>query len=394
MARYETMEFRLGYTEVGPSYRGFARRDRVYRWIKHWTRGWDAVEPFLPWAEADRFGRDHRGRWDADVLVFADPVTEEPIRVPPNEDGLYPLRDLGRRPEVVEWVAVFPDWPAGPLDGPTIAGLLDTPLPKWLHPKNRQPVVDRLHVDADVPDLIDAVRLVRTEAARERLVYLLSSHRRAREAAAAVPLVLDLLESGPRDGPRPRYAEAVAELTRRSPAAVKPFTPRIEAAHFAEADETVRDWLETALQALGVRTAEGVFLDQARAALEFLAEEYGFEPPIATSDRVADSLTYRARAVAVEANQDRRDRHIDVHLWRLDEQGGMPAPVDDVELAAVRLPWWALTDLDETGDVDDVLAAAGRALRQRPDYLRGDLSRWETDVRRWLDRTANGESGT
>jgi hypothetical protein len=174
---------------------------------------------------------------------------------------------------------------------------------------------------------------------------------------------------------------------------VEPFTPRIEATHSAEADESVRDALDTALQVLGVHIAEGEFFDQARAALNFLVEDYGFDGPIATSDRAGDSLTYRGRALAVEASRDRRDRYIDVQLWRLDEQGGMPAPVDDGELVAMRLPWWALTDPD-TGDVDDVLAAAGRALRHRPDYLHGDLSRWNTDVRRWLDSPANGGLAT
>jgi hypothetical protein len=241
MARYRAMEFRLGYTEAGPSYRGFIRLDRPYRWIKHWTRGWDTVEPFLARPEAELFRADHRGWWDGDVLAFPDPVTGDPVRIEPNRDDLHPMRDLGRRPAVVEWVAVFPDWPAGRLNGPTIARLLDMPLPGWLHPKNRQPVIDRLHDHAEVTELIEALRLARTSYARERLAFLLSYHRNAGEAAAAsVPLILDLLQSASLNGLRRHYAEAVAELARRSPAAAQPFTPRIAQAHTGEADQATR----------------------------------------------------------------------------------------------------------------------------------------------------------
>jgi hypothetical protein len=388
MTRYQPMEFRLGYTEAGPSYRGFARRDLPYRWIKHWTRGWDTVEPFLARSEADRFRADHHGEWDGDVMVFPDPVTGEPVRVAPNPDRLYPMRDLGRRPDVVEWVAVFPDWPERDLDGATIARLLDTPLPRWLHSKNRQPIVDRLHDRAQAPDLIDALRLARTAFARERLVFLLSYHPRPGEAAGAVPLILDLLARATPDEPRASYADAVAELARRSRRTVRRFADRIETALTTEPDEAARDALAAALEALGVRSAEGAFIDSARTALDFLVGEFGFEGPVATADRFAESVTYCGPSLAVLASVDARDQQIDVDLWRLDEHGDLPAPLDDDELVAVRLPWWALVPDDEQNEADDVLSAAADALRRRPDYLRGDLGRWEDDVRQWLGRHA------
>ena len=97
-------------------------------------------------------------------------------------------------------------------------------------------------------------------------------------------------------------------------------------------------------------------------------------------------MTYRGPNIAVEASHERRDAYVDVNLVRLDDHGDLPAPLDDEELAAIRLPWWALTPADTTGDHDEVLPAAARALRQRPDYLRGDLTQWDTDVRSWRNR--------
>jgi hypothetical protein len=385
MGRYVPMEFRLGYAEDGPSYRGFARRDPLYRWIKHWTRGWDRIEPFLPRTEAERFRADHRGRWDGETLEFPDPVTGALTRVERNDDGLYPLRDLGRRPRIVEWVAVFPDWPADPLDGSTIARLLDTPLPSGMHTKNRQPVIDRLHHHAEVPDLLDALRLARTDYARERLAYLLSYHRHAVQAADAVPAIVDLLEgTGPSDL-RVRYAEAVADLAVRAPTAVRPFSARIEAAHTAATDEMVRDVLATALQALGRLPVDSPFIAETRRALDFLVDEFGFQHPVIVDAVFAESVTYRGPGIAVEVSRDRREHLIAVDLVRLDDQGGLPAPVDDDELVAVRLPWWALIASDRTGDSGDVLRAATAAIRGRPDYLNGDLTQWDADVSHWQE---------
>ena len=260
------------------------------------------------------------------MLVFADPVTGEAVHVEPNRDGFYPLRGFGRRPSVVEWVAVFPDWPAGPLDAPTIARLLDTPLPKGLHPKNRQPVVDRLHDLAAASELVEALRLADTDYARERLAFLLAYHRRPAEAAAAVPLLVDLLERAEDRHLRLRYAEAVGELSSRAPSAVGPFTARIEAAHVAETDEATAEALATALQAIGVLRVDGPFFEQVRAALHFLVDEFGFQPPVVISDAYADSLTYRGPIIAVEASHERREAFVDVNLVRLDEHGDLPAP--------------------------------------------------------------------
>jgi hypothetical protein len=144
-AAYREALFQLDWIDgEGVWYRGFARTDRRFRWVKHWTRGWDRVEPFLPREEADRFAAQVGGRLERNELVFRDPVTGEEHRVRPNTERLYPLRDLGRRPEQIEWAEVFPGWPEGRLDAAAIAKLLDTPLPKGMHPKNRLPVVRRL----------------------------------------------------------------------------------------------------------------------------------------------------------------------------------------------------------------------------------------------------------
>ena len=191
------MELRLGYRESGPSYRGFVRRDRLYSWGESigvgggtaWSRS------AFPAAGGGRTLQSRSGgRWVGDVLVFADPVTGETVRVEANRDGLYPLR-ARRRPSVVEWVAVFPDWPAGPLDGvdhrlaarhPTAEGLASQEPPARRRPPPRSRC--RVRVGGGVAPGRDG-------RCRERLAFLLAYHPRPAEAAAAVPLLADLLES-------------------------------------------------------------------------------------------------------------------------------------------------------------------------------------------------------
>jgi hypothetical protein len=175
---------------------------------------------------------------------------------------------------------------------------------------------------------------------------------------------------------------------------VERYAELIERTYVETGDERVRKHLAHALQALGRLAVDDPFVRETRAAFDFLVEEYGFGEPSAARHSHGIDVTYRGPGIAVQAELEVPGDFVSVHVVRLEPDGSLPAPAGDDELYSVRLPWWGVLPreerrikLDELRKVDGrgQLEHAARALRTRPELLRGDMSRWEQDAKGWLD---------
>jgi hypothetical protein len=266
-----------------------------------------------------------------------------------------------------EWKEVFPSWPDAPLDGETIAALLDAPLPRSLSAKNRDPVVERIEQEASVAQLVEALRLAQSEDAQRILGYMLAHHDRGAEAAAALPVLARNLQEIPGEVRR-HAARAIALLVSRlGPQAALEVAPGLGATLRATLEHTtdalLQNELRHALGALGLHTARDPFVEKARLELGFLEQEHGFGPPVAEATAYSVTVRYRNETVAVEASYEFRECWVDVWVVKL-QDGVLPS-------------YGSGRRIRPTGTVPAVaqseLAAEAQALRRSPQLLRGEF---------------------
>ena|SRR5215210_862636 len=372
------------------TYRGFVRVDGLARVVNR-VRHWDRIEPFLPREEAERLARELASslsvRWDGDAIV-AELDAVGRVRVEPNEDGLYGVGALHDFRSGIQWTEPFPYLPHGELDPATIVELLDTPLPSGVHPRNRQPVWDELHRRAPAAALVDASSRAETVYARERLCILLAHHSRPRECLPALGTLVSFLNADD-DSLRSSAATAIRQLVARSGqrAALAAF-PALASALRHDLDEHRHDDarvdVEAALGALEGRAPfEDVFVRQARRALDFLVDEYGFAEPTIDDGGWGTDVVYRTDEIGVVARAEWRDRYVEVLLTRL-QDGDLPMYLGNettrwvpADLAAgVDIPT-SDADSDRLPESFDVWA---EALRRCEKILGGDVDAFERAV--------------
>ena len=409
--RYREAEIALEFDEA--TFRGFVRQGRLYGWLKHWDprRGWHVVEPYLPRAEVERLATRLRQwgldtRWEDEVLVVDDPQGRwRRARLAPNRDGLYGVAAWGRgvdRSSNVDWLELFPHWPGRPLDGQTIASILDTPLTPGRHPRNRQPVFDRLEREAQAADLVEALSLARTDYARDRLAILLAYHRQAKAATAALPMLVAMLGDGD-DGPRRSAATAVREIVSRAgPERAIEVMPelveRLQTASTETDDAAVVNEIDAALGALGERTPTGDaarFGGEVERAFSFLVAEHSLTPPVVVDTALATTVTYRNATTGVVASADWRDGLVEVFVIRL-EDGDVPVYVDTEQTNWLSPDWLVNTPIrDDIGPrsqhLGHLLDRYADALRRCTDVLHGDFDLFEAALARSAQHIASSD---
>jgi hypothetical protein len=198
--RYRQAEVALELGDLDDrTYRAFLSRGRIAGRIRRLLGGgeWDFRRPLLEWEEADRLRDDLTqigvdARWEGLVLVISDPRGRwHPARIGPTGDGLYDVGRVGRavRPSSGferEWQEVVPLPGDRPLTAAGIAAALDTGLPLG-------PAFDRIEEEVEIPVLVEALPLSRTDHARERISVLLAHHRSVAQAVVALPALTSLL---------------------------------------------------------------------------------------------------------------------------------------------------------------------------------------------------------
>jgi hypothetical protein len=392
------------------SYRGFLSRGpggRVAARLRRLLGGgeWDFRKPYLGRGEAERLRRDLvevrvDARWVDDVLVVND--TEErwrSVRIPPNRHGLYQVGGFGRalRPGSGferEWEEVVPLPRDGPLDAETVAVALDTG-------HTLGPAFRRIEEEVDVPVLLDALSLARTDYARERLCILIAHHEGVAKAIPGLLLLIGFLDAGDR-GLRRSAASAIGTIAGRAGAAparmADPGLPAVLRERYArEEDRSIRDELRVALGALGEPLPEPrgedaeSFAQEVRRRLDFLKESHGFEEPTVEDQWFSTTITYRNDTTAIVAGADWRDSVAHVLLVELRE-GALPlflngvsnslspSLVLDPTEAAMRGE--TLADPGDREETRRMLEREADALRQCVDALRGDFTRFHHAVAR------------
>jgi hypothetical protein len=389
------------------SYRGFLSRGRIAGRLRRLLGGreWDFRKPYLGPNEADRLRRDLEGmgvdaRWEGGTLVITDPEGRwRPVRISPNRHGLYQVGGFGRaeRPGSGferEWEEVVPLPRDRPLSAESIAEALDTE-------RSLGPAFRRIEDEVDLPVLLDAMSVVQTSYARERLCILLAHHRAIVKALPALPLLSQFLDDGDRQLRR-SSAYAIATVAgrvgrTRAGAAAPELATLLRERYFREEDDSVRDELQAALGALGEPPPEPRddyverFTQDVRGFLDFLKEKHGFEEPTVEQGWFSTRVTYRNDTTAVVASADWRDSYMDVLLVEL-RDGALPIYLNGVNnslppslvLEVVggekRLAIGAHPqDVDQTRRV---LEREAEALRRCEDLLRGDFTRFHLAVAR------------
>jgi hypothetical protein len=374
------------------TYRGFVRTDLPYRAARRLRARWDRVEPYLPRAETERavdaLARWFDVRWEGDVVVAQFPEAETK-RVAPGPDGLYPVGELSNFRNSVEWTEPFPHMPPDELDAEAIRDLLDAPLPEGIHPRNRQPVWDELARRAGADELVEALKLVETPYARERICVLLAHQRRPREAVPALDTLTELLEADADVAESAAYA--IRELVRRAGreravAASPELETRLRAHLERERRDIVRDDVRAALGALnGMPPEREPFVRQARRALDFLITDYGFSEPTVDDGGWGTDVIYRAGEIGVVARAEWRDRYAEVLIVRL-EDGDLPMYLGTERSHWVRAELAADVQVPTTNADSPELArsfdAWAVALRRCDRILRGDVGAFEAAARR------------
>ena len=374
------------------TYRGFLRTDLPYRAARRLRAHRDRIEPYLPRSETERvvdvLAQWFDVRWERDVVVAQFPEAETK-RVAPGPDGLYPVGELYDFRNSVEWTEPFPHMPPGAIDAAAIVELLDTPLPDELHPRNRQPVWDDLNRRAGAAELNEALRLVETPYAQERICVLLAHHRRPREAVRGLMTIADLLGSESKVAESAAYA--IRDLVKRAgqeraAAAAPDLELRLRAHLERERRAGVRDDVRAALGALTGATPEREpFVLQARRALDFLITDYGFSEPTVDDGGWGTDVIYRNREIGVVARAEWRDRYAEVVIARL-EEGDLPMYLGTershwvaADLAAdIQIP----TTNADSPELARSFDAWAEALRRCDRILRGDVGAFEDAVRR------------
>jgi hypothetical protein len=401
--RYRLAEVALQLDEH--SYRGFLSRGLISGLLIRLLGGgeWDFRRPYLRREEAERF-RQHLtelrvdARWEGDMLIVSDPDGRwRPARIGPNRHGLYQVGAFGRPLQPGsgfqrEWEEVVPLPRDGPLRSETIATALDSGLPLG-------PGFDRIEREVDVSMLMDSLALCRTDYARERLCILLAHHQQALEAVEALPLLVEFLE---REDEHLRRSAAYAIGTivdRAGPRRARGTAPGLAAAlrerWAREEDDQVLGELEPVLGALGqpppkpTEPSAEWFVQEARRALDFLLDEYGFEEPTVEDRRSSTNVTYRNDTTAVAASADWRDDVVEVFLVKLD-QGAIPLYLNGV--TNYLPPSLFLQSVEgkeqETGlpspqdreETRRFLERESETLRRCEDVLRGDFTRFDRAI--------------
>jgi hypothetical protein len=404
--RYRTAEVALELEDLEDrTYRAYLSRGRIAGRIRRLLGGseWDFRRPLLERDEADRFRHDLRqigvdARWDGPVLAISDPRDRwRPVRTPPDRHGLYQVGRFGRAVRSGsgferEWQEVVSLPRHRPLTATSIAAVLDTGLPLG-------PAFDRIEEEVEVAVLLEALRLCRTDHARERISVLLAHHRDVAQAIAALPELagfLSVADTSLRRG----AAYAIGTIVGRAGAAaalsVEPDLGEIVRDRCSsERDAMVRDDLQAALGAIGEpplepRDAEAErFVAEVRRAFDFLVDEGAFRDPSIEDRSFSTTVTYRNRTTAVVANADWRDSVIDVFLVPL-RQGALPEYLNGVDNAltpSLLVEVLEGSATEETGAnprdharVKRLLEREAAALRRCEDALRGDFARFDEAV--------------
>jgi hypothetical protein len=406
--RYRQAEVALELEDLDDrTYRAFLSRGRIAGRIRRLLGGgeWDFRRPLLEWEEADRLRDDLTqigvdARWEGRVLAISDPRGRwHPARIDPTGDGLYDVGRVGRtvRPGSGferEWQEVVALPRDRPLTAAAIATALDTGLPLG-------PAFDRIEEEVEVPVLVQALALCRTDHARERISVLLAQHRSVAHAVIALPQLTPLLSTGEKNLRR-SAAYAIATIAGRAGrAAALSADPNLTAVVrdqcSIERDASVRDELLAALGALGEPPLEPPgadaerFVQEVRRAFGFLVGEPGSGEPTVEHRGFGTTVTFRNQTTAVVASADWRDSIIDVFLVPL-QRGALPEYLDGV--ANSLAPSLLLEVLEGTareqiwaGPRDHmqarrVLEREAAALRRCEDALRGDFARFHEAVAR------------
>jgi hypothetical protein len=406
--RYRQAEVALELGDLDDrTYRAFLSRGRIAGRIRRLLGGseWDFRRPLLDWEQADRLRDDLTqigvdARWEGPVLAISDPRGRwHPARIGPTGDGLYDVGRVGRavRPGSGferEWQEVVPLPGDRPLTAAAIATALDTGLPLG-------PAFDRIEEEVEIPVLVEALPLSRTDHARERISVLLAHHRSVAQAVVALPALTSLLSAGDKNLRR-SAAYAIATIADRAGRAAALSTdPNLTAVVrdrcSIERDASVRDELLAALGALGEPPLEPPgadverFVQEVRRAFGFLVGELGFDEPMVEHRGFGTTVTFRNQTTAVVASADWRDSLIDVFLVPL-ERGALPEYLDGV--ANSLAPSLLLEVLDGTAREQNragprdhmqarrVLEREAAALRRCEDALRGDFARFHEAVAR------------
>jgi hypothetical protein len=403
---YREAEVALQLTDEG-SYRGFLSRGWIAGRLRRLLGGgeWDYRRPYLDRNEAERLKRDLvemgvDARWEEDALVITDPEGRwRPARISPNRHGLYQVGMFGRAARAGsgferEWEEVAPLPRERPLHEQAIAAALDTE-------RTLGPAFDRIEEEVDVPVLIDALSLVRTDYARERLCVLLAHHRAVAKALPALSLLTRFLDAGD-DHLRRSAAYAIATIVGRAGAvptkAAEPELPRVLRERLSqEGDDSVREELEAALGGFAESPREPRkehaerFTLEVRRFLDFLKTKHGFEEPTVEDRWFSTTITYRNDTTAVVASADWRDSIAEVFLVELRE-GGIPlylngvsdslAPSLVLEMTDGAKQSQMLTDPRDREQTRRLLEREAGALRLCEDALRGDFTRFHRAVAR------------
>jgi hypothetical protein len=389
------------------SYRGFLSRGWIAGRLMRLLGGgeWNFRKPYLPRNEVERLQQDlvemgADAHWEDDVLVITDPKGRwRPVRIPPNRHGLYQVGRFGRarRPGSGfgrEWEEVAPLPRERPLTAQAIAAALDTG-------RALGPAFERIEEEVDVPVLIDALSLVRTDYARERVCVMLAHHRTPVKAIPALPLLRGFLDSGD-DHLRRGAAYAIATIAGRVGAARaragEPHLPQVLLERLSREEvDSVRYELEAALGGFGESPPEPRpehaerFTQEVRRFLDFLETEHRFEEPTVVDRWLSTTVSYRNDTTAVVASADWRDSVVEVFLVEL-EEGAIPLELDDMSSSLSPSLVLDLTDGPERAEIladprdreqtRRVLEREAQALRLCEDVLRGDFTRFHRAVGR------------
>jgi hypothetical protein len=397
---YREAETAFGSNE---SYRGFVSRGRIAGRLRQMLGGseWDFRKPYLAREEAERFRRHVSdlgvdARWDGETLVIVDPRGRwRPSRMEPNRHGLYQIGAFGRavRPGSGferDWEEVTALPRDHELDPHTIASALDTGLPLG-------PAFDRITSEVDVPTLIGSLSFARTDYARERICILLAHHPNARESAAALEAIVAFVDSTDlalRRGAAYAIKTIVGRVgSRRVEASTPDLATGLQNRLAQEDDHEVRDDITAALGALGQEppkssdAAAASFIEEAKAALDFLVDEYSFDEPTVEDAAWSTSLAYRNETTGVVASADWHDDVAELFLVKL-HHGALPLYLD-TELTHWISPSFLAHETEDAeaagampnprsrADIHRFLTREAAALRLHEDVLRGDFTRFD-----------------